>query len=81
MDLNNSNINTYREQLNYRLKIHYYSIKDINKRLRLYEINNNYKIMIDELNKKNEEIRKKLHVLTYSLIFSNMIIIYLLFRR
>jgi hypothetical protein len=51
MDLNNSNINTYREQLNYRLKIHYYSIKDINKRLRLYEINN-YKNMIDELNKK-----------------------------
>jgi len=81
MDLNNSNINTYREQINYRLKIHYYMIKDINKRLRLYEINNNYKIMIDELNKNNEEIRKKLHVITYSLIFSNMIIIYLLFRR
>ena len=80
MDLNNSNINTYREQLNYRLKIHYYSIKDINKRLRLYEINN-YKNMIDELNKNYKEIRKKLHVLTYSLIFSNMIIIYLLFRR
>jgi len=80
MDLNNSNINTYREQLNYRLKIHYYSIKDINKRLRLYEINN-YKNMIDELNKNYQEIRKKLHILTYSLIFSNMIIIYLLFRR
>jgi hypothetical protein len=80
MDLNNSNMNTYREQLNYRLKIHYYSIKDINKRLRLYEINN-YKNMIDELNKNYKEIRKKLHVLTYSLIFSNMIIIYLLFRR
>jgi len=80
MDLNNSNINTYREQLNYRLKVHYYSIKDINKRLRLYEINN-YKNMIDELNKNYQEIRKKLHILTYSLIFSNMIIIYLLFRR
>lgn len=60
--------NSYREQINYRTKIHYYMLKDINKRLKNYEID-------------NIELNKKIINLNYSLIISYLIIIYLLFIK
>jgi len=60
--------NSYREQINYRTRIHYYLLKDINKRLKNYEID-------------NIELNKKIINLNYSLIISYLIIIYLLFIK
>lgn len=60
--------NSYREQINYRTRIHYYMLKDINKRLKNYEID-------------NIELNKKIINLNYSLIISYLIIIYLLFIK
>lgn len=60
--------NSYREQINYRTRIHYYMLKDINKRLKNYEID-------------NIELNKKIINMNYSLIISYLIIIYLLFIK
>lgn len=60
--------NSYREQINYRTRIHYYMLKDINKRLKNYEID-------------NIELNKKIINMNYSLIISYLIIFYLLFIK
>jgi len=70
--------NTYREQINYRMRIHYYMIKDLNKRMITSE-NNNIKIAF--LIKNNQDLNKKIINLTYSLIISYLIIIYLIFIK
>ena len=58
-------LNTYREHNNSRMKLYYYMIKDVDKKLI----------------KNNDEINKKIIYLTYSLIISYLIIIYLLFIK
>lgn len=70
--------NTYREQINYRMRIHYYMIKDLNKKMITSE-NNNIKIAL--LIKNNQDLNKKIINLTYSLIISYLIIIYLIFIK
>lgn len=70
--------NTYREQLNYRMKVHYYMIKDIKKKLLYFENNN---IRISYLIKNNQDLNKRIINLTYSLIISYFIIIYLIFIK
>lgn len=60
--------NSYREQINYRTRIHHYMLKDINKRLKNYEID-------------NIELNKKIINMNYSLIISYLIIFYLLFIK
>lgn len=58
-------LNTYREHNNIRMKLYYYMIKDVDKKLI----------------KNNDEINKKIIYLTYSLIISYLIIIYLIFLK
>lgn len=58
-------LNTYRKHNNSRMKLYYYMIKDVDKKLI----------------KNNNEINKKIIYLTYSLIISYLIIIYLLFIK
>ena len=70
--------NNYREQLNYRMKIHYYLLNNMNKRLKNIEIN---KIKVEFLLKNNDEMNKKIINLTYLLIISYLIIFYLIFVK
>ena len=70
--------NSYKEQTNHRMKIHYYMLRDINKRLNFYEDDI---INIQKLIKNNDKNKKRVIILTYSLIISNLIIIYLIFTK
>ena len=71
-------INKFREQINHRMKIHYYMIIDINKKLKNYEIDNS---RLELLLKNNSDMNKKIITLKYSLIISYLIIIYLLITK
>lgn len=68
-------LNNYREQNNHRMKIYYYMMNDINKKIK------NNEIKIELLVKNNDEMNKKIINLSYSLIISYLIIIYLIFIK